>query len=109
VEAGVRQGLVRAVKRVRVTSTLEGIKLNILLFADDVILLADSRKDLQKLLDAVYEYSQKWRFKWNVLKSKVMRFGSRKAQKQQYYLGFQALEVVKSFKYLGVEIQENLS
>ena len=89
VEAGVRQGcilspilfaifidgLVRAVKRVRVTSTLEGIKLNILLFADDVILLADSRKDLQKLLDAVYEYSQKWRFKWNVLKSKVMRFG----------------------------------
>jgi len=38
-----------------------------------------------------------------------MRFGSRKAQKQQYYLGFQALEVVKSFKYLGVEIQENLS
>ena len=123
VEAGVRQGcilspilfaifidgLVRAVKRVRVTSTLEGIKLNILLFADDVILLADSRKDLQKLLDAVYEYSQKWRFKWNVLKSKVMRFGSRKAQKLQYYLGFQALEVVKSFKYLGVEIQENLS
>ena len=119
VEAGVRQGcilspilfaifidgLVRAVKRVRVASALEGIKLNILLFADDVALLANTRQDLQKLLDAVYEYSQKWRFRWNSSKSKVMRFGSRKAPKQRYFLGFQELEVVKSFRYLGVDLQ----
>jgi hypothetical protein len=123
VEGGVRQGcilspilfalfidgLVGAVKRVRVASTLEGSKLNILLFADDVALLANSRSDLQKLLDAVYEYSQKWRFKWNCSKSKVMRFGSREVSKQHYFLGFQELEVVKSFKYLGVDIQDNLS
>jgi len=67
VEAGVRQGcilspilfaifidgLVAAVKRVRVSSTMKSLKLNILLFADDVVLLADSSQDLQKLLDAV--------------------------------------------------------
>ena len=88
---------------------MESIKLNILLFADDVILIADSKRDLQKLLDVVYEYSQKWRFKWNCSKSKVMRFGSRKARKQHYFLGFQELEVVKSLKYLGVDIQDNLS
>jgi hypothetical protein len=123
VEAGVRQGcilspilfaifidgLARAVKRVRVKSTLEGVKLNLLLFADDVILLADSKHDLQKLLDAVFEYSQMWRFRWNCSKSKVMCFGSRKAQKLHYFLGFQELQVVKSFKYLGVDLQDNLS
>ena len=72
VEAGVRQvvsspplfvifidGLVGAVKRAQVNSALEGVKFNILLFADDVVLIADSRKDLQKLLDTVYEYSQR--------------------------------------------------
>jgi len=123
VEAGVRQGcilspilfaifldgLVTAVKRVRVSSTMESMKLNILLFADDVVLLANSSQDLQKLLDAVYEYSQKWRFRWNCAKSKVMCFGSRDAQKQRFFLGDQELEVVKSFKYLGVLLQANLS
>jgi hypothetical protein len=100
-------GLARAVKRVRVKSTLEGVKLNLLLFAD--VLLADSKHDLQKLLDAVFEYSQMWRFRWNCSKSKVMCFGSRKAQKLHYFLGFQELQVVKSFKYLGVDLQDNLS
>jgi hypothetical protein len=123
VEAGVRQGcilssilfvifidgLVRAVKRAKVTSVLEGVKFNIMLFADDVVLLAESRQDLKKLLDIVYGYSQRWRFKWNSSKSKILRFGSRKARSLHYFLGLQELEVVKSFKYLGVDIQENLS
>ena len=99
-------GLVRAVKRARVTSVLEGVKFNILLFADDVVLLAESRQDLQKLLDIVFE---RWRFKWNSVKSKILRIGSRKAQTLHYFLGLQELEVVKSFKYLGVDFQENLS
>jgi hypothetical protein len=80
-----------------------------MLFADDVVLLAESRQDLQVLLDAVFGYSQRWRFVWNGTKSKILRFCSRKVQKQHYFLGFQELEVVKSFKYLGVEMQENLS
>jgi len=78
---------------------MESMKLNILLFADDVVLLANSSQDLQKLLDAVYEYSQKWRFRWNCAKSKVMCFGSRNEQKQRFFLG----------KYLGVLLQANLS
>ncbi len=123
VEAGVRQGcilspilfiifidgLVSAVKKTRVKSVLEGVRFNIMLFADDVVLLAESKQDLQLLLDKVYSYSQSWRFKWNSVKSKVLRFCPRKLQKQHYFLGLQELEVVKSFKYLGVDFQENLS
>ena len=37
-----------------------------LLFADDIVLIADDRKQLQKLLDLVFEYSVKWRFKFSV-------------------------------------------
>ena len=94
VEAGVRQGcilspilfaifidgLARALKRVKVGSTLEGVKFNIALFADDLAILAESRKDLQKLLDAAFVYSENWRFNWNCAKSKVMRFSYQKAK-----------------------------
>jgi len=83
------------------------------MFADDVGLLTESRRDLQKLLDVVFEYSERWRFRWNVGKSKVMRFGpyknSKKTRKEHYFLGLDKLEVVKSFKYLGVQLQQNLS
>jgi len=41
-----------------------------------------------------------------------MRFGpyknSKKKRKEHYFLGLDKLEVVKSFKYVGVQLQQNL-
>ena len=111
VEAGVRQGcilspilfaifidgLARVVNQVKVRSVLTGTKFNIALFADDVALLAKSEEDLQKLLNAVRDYSQKWRFKWNFSKSKVMHFGTRKNKSPvRVVLGFHKLDLVNS-------------
>ena len=124
VEAGVRQGcilspilfaifiegLARKLKQVRVASTLQGVRFNLTLFADDIAILAESKSDLQKLLDAAFEYSENWRFKWNCSKCKVMCFGPGKNKlHNQYFLGLQQLEVVTSFKFLGVDLQQNLS
>src|SRR3569623_1292049 len=83
------------------------MKFNFTFFADDVAILAESRKDLQKLLDTAFSYSESWRFKWNSAKSKVMRFGPGKGKKKG--LGVQELEVVKVFRFLGVDLQQNLS
>jgi len=55
-------------------------------------------------------YSGKWRFKFNIAKSNVMVV-SGKAQKGQpleYFLGFDALKVVKTYKYLGLDFEDSL-
>ena len=44
----------------------EGDKLCALLYADDICLMTENKKDLQILLDTVYEYCKKWRFELNI-------------------------------------------
>ena len=45
-----------------------------MLFADDFVGVSDSRESLQKLIDVVHRYCNKWRLKANVSKSAVMVF-----------------------------------
>ena len=42
-----------------------GKRLSALLYADDIVLLAKSKKDLQQMLDVVASYAKKWRFELN--------------------------------------------
>ena len=46
-----------------------------ILFADDLALMAPSRKALQELMDICLEYCSKFCLTFNALKSKVMLFG----------------------------------
>ena len=57
-------GLARRVTK----KTLADLNVNILLFADDLVLIGHNRQDLQKLLDLVFEYSRKWGFQFNTVK-----------------------------------------
>ena len=57
----------------------KGIKLgndniSILLYADDMVLLANNENELQYMLNAVFEWSRKWRLKVNVPKSNIIHF-----------------------------------
>ena len=54
--------------------TFMSIKLRALLFADDLVLFAESSLGLQHSLDLLYQYCQRWALTINVLKSKVMFF-----------------------------------
>ena len=50
-----------------------------LLFADDIVLLANSKEDLKFLMGVVWEYSRKWRFNFNLDKSAVVIFEKEKS------------------------------
>ena len=51
--------------------TLANHEVQLLLFADDVVLLADSIKGLQELIDRLVEYCKTWKLNINVDKAKA--------------------------------------
>ena len=51
--------------------TVRDIKLGLLLYVDDSILIDESRLDFQNSLDSVYDYCQRWALSVNIFKTKV--------------------------------------
>jgi len=50
------------------------LKLFVILYADDTVLMAESDSELQTLLDTFYRYCITWKMKVNVDKTKIMIF-----------------------------------
>ena len=84
-----------------------GTRVVIILFADDIAMIAQTPEDLQEALDAASEYSKKWRFEFNVGvdKSAVLVTGGVR-EGERWVLGGRELPVTTVYKYLGVQIQE---
>ena len=59
------------------------------------------------MLDVVYNYSKKYRFRFNQSKSNIMIFGRKYNQK--FRLGENELEAVDSYKYLGLLLDKNFT
>ena len=90
---------------------IDGITVKILLYADDIVLLCDSAIGLQKMIDVLYGYCQKWSLSVNLSKSKVLIFrrSPRISQTLRWNYGLEDIEIVNSYRYLGVDINYNLS
>ena len=74
---------------------------NILLYADDIVLLAESSDELQRMLNLMGQYSEQWKFTFNASKSKTMVVGAT-SDSRSWRINGEELEEVKAFKYLGV-------
>ena len=103
-------GLAREIKGKGLGVRWGGGATQLLLYADDIVLLAETADDLQRMLDIVTEYSRKWRFGLNTKKGKseVMVFGREGKGRAEFWLAGQKLGRTESYKYLGVEIRERL-
>ena len=53
------------VKSLRCGVDIDGRQVTILLYADDIVLLAPNESSLQKQLHAIYNWCRKWRMKVN--------------------------------------------
>jgi hypothetical protein len=83
---------------------------SLLMFADDVVIMAPSAEHLQRSLDGVDSWCKKWRMTLNGSKTQVIhyRHHSRERAVYQFKCGNMSLDYVDKYKYLDVWLQENL-
>ncbi|MCP4263210.1 MAG: hypothetical protein GY774_37730, partial [Planctomycetes bacterium] len=89
---------------------LNGFRVNHLLWADDLVLLALDELSLQKLLDCLNEYAEKWELSVNISKTNIMVFnGSSRILKCAYgfKLGSMDIAPVNKYCYLGIQFALN--
>ena len=85
--------------------------INMLLYADDVVIVGDRIGHIQRLLDNLAEYCLKWGLRVNMDKTKFMVFrngGILKNNEKVYYNGSR-IQPCTYYKYLGVVMSTRLS
>ena len=91
-------------------SFLNNNELKMIQFADDVALISTTPIGLQRQLNSLQDYCRKNGLKVNTDKTKIMIF--RNGRKPKYNAGWkykdEKLEVVDSFRYLGITMTYNL-
>ena len=77
--------------------------INCLLYADDIIVLSETKNGLQNACNKIANFCQDWSLEVNCKKTKVMFFSANgKQNKDEITYQGKTLEKVKSYKYLGI-------
>lgn len=92
-------------------------RLSGLLFADDLVLMAESAAEMQRSLDAVSAWARKWGMSYGISKCGVMRLRSSKGapllsaanDADEFVLLNQPLPIVREYTYLGCVVSDTLS
>lgn len=120
IKAGVRQGgvlspdfyciyvdeIVQILSRIGIGCQLRNAFVSILLYADDMALIAPSLKGLQTLLLATENYCKQWDVMLNPKKTKNMFFG-KKYELPSLELDGKPIDWVEKWSYLGVTLQSD--
>ena len=78
------------------------VKLFLLMYADDTVILSETSEGLQTALNLYSDYCAAWKLKINVSKTKVVVFAKGRPGNFSFALNNENLEVVGEYKYLGV-------
>jgi hypothetical protein len=81
------------------------LKLLIMLYADDTIIVSDDPTDFQNCLNSFQNYCANWKLSVNVRKTKIVVFGSRNQSNFKFDLGNKTLETTVTFTSNGSFLQ----
>ena len=124
VKSGLRQGCILSpllfdifindftnyIKSLDIGVSVNGEKICVLLYADDIVLLAENVQDLQVLLNALNDWCILNDMNVNSTKSNIVHFRPKNQAlcDAQFLFGDKQLLLVDRYKYLGVIFHENL-
>lgn len=84
------------------------IKLFVILYADDTVLLSESAEGLQETLTIFEQYCNIWKLKVNIKKTQVVIFCKRKSRQSPIFMiNNQPIDVKDSYTYLGIIFNYN--
>ena len=125
VSSGVRQGdimspilfsmflndLATGIKDLNCGVKINGRDVSILLYADDIVLIAPNEQNLQKMLNFIWNWCRKWRMAINTDKTKTIHFRPKSTPQtiHSFYFGSEEIEKISCYKYLGVMFDEFLT
>ena len=85
--------------------------INILMYADDIILMTSNENDLQFLLNIVENWCHKWRLEVNLTKTNIMHVRNPRCpqSKFMFLFNYRTVAYCKTYKYLGTTLNEFLN
>ena len=78
------------------------LRLLVLLYADDTVILSDNADDFQNCLNAFNDYCNEWHLHVNLSKTKIIIFGARNTNNFNFTLGNEWLDITNTYHYLGI-------
>ena len=102
--------LASEIKQMNLGIDIDELQLSILLYADDIALIAPDADSLQLMLDKLHDWCSRWRLTINSDKTKIVHFRPLIVQtcNIQFSCGNLDIEVTDKYKYLGLWFQEHL-
>ena len=103
--------LAKEIKQANLGVSIGNINLSILLYADDIALMAENESNLQNMLNIVSKWCSKWRLAINREKTQIIHFRKKTEQQSNYSFMFESMSLnyVPSYKYLGFVFHEFMS
>lgn len=93
----------------RIKNVGKGVKIGncmlaTLLFADDVIIMAENGEDLQSLLNEVNRFGEEMGVKFSKEKSQIMIMRNEEGNQERWFIGDTELKITNEYVYLGLAV-----
>ena len=85
--------------------------LGLLLYADDIVCLAECEEELQNILFIVEQWCRRWRLEVNLTKTNIMHIRRQRRTRSRFtfLFDYKPVPYCNDYKYLGSNINEHLS
>ena len=83
----------------------------LILYADDIVILAPKESDLDKLIKVVESWCHRWNMNLNITKTKVVHFRRKRGNKPKTshkFFNIDPIDISRQYKYVEITLTEHL-